>query len=186
MPGPKESAAVSVSREKGTPKQANGVTRPVTTFKPQPHRKDSISAGNTAISNCAGSSAPKDPVDARHPMYRTRASRSSDTLGCQTESNIITTPASFCMASKIELRVAGEQFIYDLSKLEDDPKSIIELLKLASAERAHWMIVAAFYRRRGNARAAIWLMMELIKGQPGILMCFCHPKDTNSFEVSRC
>jgi len=90
------------------------------------------------------------------------------------------------MASKIELRVAGEQFIYDLSKLEDDPKSIIELLKLASAERAHWMIVAAFYRRRGNARAAIRLMMELIKGQPGLLMCFYLPKATDSFEASRC
>ena len=177
MPGPKESPAASISREK-----ADGVTQPVPTLTAQPHHKDSIFAGNAAISNCAGPSAPKGPVDAGHLMPRTCASRSS---GCGTESNIITSPASFCMASKIELRVAGEQFIYELSKLEDDPKSIIELLKLASAERAHWMIVAAFYRRRGNARAAIKLMMELIKGQPGILMCFCLPKESNSFEVSR-
>lgn len=69
------------------------------------------------------------------------------------------------MASKLELRVAGEQFIFDLSKLEDDPKSIIALLKVAYAERAHWMIVAAFYRRKGNACAAIKLMIELIQGQ---------------------
>ena len=79
-------------------------------------------------------------------------------------SSIIAVPAVFCVATKMELRVAGEQFIYDLNKLEDDPKSIIELLKLASAERAHWMIVGAFYRRRGKAHAAIKIMMELIEG----------------------
>lgn len=86
------------------------------------------------------------------------------------ESPIITAPATFHMSNKIELRVAGEQFIFDLSKLEDDPKSIIELLKLASAERAHWMIVAAFYRRKGNPFAAIKMMMALIQGQSNLPM----------------
>ncbi|KAF8622730.1 hypothetical protein AX15_006821 [Amanita polypyramis BW_CC] len=78
-------------------------------------------------------------------------------------SSVVAVPATFCMATKVELRVAGEQFIYDLNKLEDDPKSIIELLKLASVERAHWMVVGAFYRRRGKTRAAIKVMTELLK-----------------------
>ncbi|KAM6502472.1 hypothetical protein JOM56_002449 [Amanita muscaria] len=79
------------------------------------------------------------------------------------ETSIVTIPSSFSMDTKIELKVAGEKFMYDLKKLEDDPKAIIGLLKLASAERGHWMIVAAFYRRRGNAQAATKLMKELLE-----------------------
>ncbi|KAF8739278.1 hypothetical protein AX14_010252 [Amanita brunnescens Koide BX004] len=117
----------------------------------------STPGSNAAISTCAGSSASKGPVRLTSHLYDTPLA----------ESPIITAPATFRMASKLELRVAGEQFIFDLSKLEDDPKSIIALLKVAYAERAHWMIVAAFYRRKGNACAAIKLMIELIQALNG-------------------
>lgn len=88
------------------------------------------------------------------------------------ETSIVAIPSSFSMETKIELKVAGEKFMYDLRKLEDDPKAIIGLLKLASAERGHWMIVAAFYRRRGNAQAATKLMKELLEGPRFLAFAF--------------
>lgn len=146
-----------------------------------PSSKASAPGGNAAIST---SSTSKGTGPLTSHLYD---APSSDAPGCLMESPIITAPATFRMANKIELRVAGEQFIFDLSKLEDDPKSIIELLKLASAERAHWMIVAAFYRRKGNACAAIKMMMALIQGQSNLPMYFFYlPENMNSFKLPRC
>ncbi|KAK2463178.1 hypothetical protein APHAL10511_004833 [Amanita phalloides] len=68
------------------------------------------------------------------------------TLATSAPDDLLRSPATavsdnFCMATKVKLRIAGEQLTFDLNKLEDDPKSIIELLKLASAERAHWLVL---------------------------------------------
>ena len=109
--------------------------------------------------------SPYSPVQTKHPEGCSSLETLLGTTCVASRSSTIAAPTLFCMSTNIELTVAGAQFVYDLKKLEDDPKSIIELLKLASAERGHWMIVAAYYRRSGNARAAINIMTELIEGQ---------------------
>ncbi len=53
---------------------------------------------------------------------------------------------------------------FDLHTLEDDPRSIIELLCATSSDRDKWMIVGAFYRRKGNVHAALIVVTTMVKG----------------------
>jgi hypothetical protein len=52
----------------------------------------------------------------------------------------------------------------NLQTLEDDPRSIIELLSATSSDRDKWMIVGALYRRKGNIHAALTVVTTMVKG----------------------
>ena len=72
----------------------------------------------------------------------------------------------FSLDKKIPLSICGQVVTYNLEELEDDPKTIIGLLKLVSSERGNWMIVAAHYRRNKNPAAALAVMTAMVQGAP--------------------
>jgi hypothetical protein len=64
----------------------------------------------------------------------------------------------------LSLTLHGQPISFDLKTLDDDPRSIIELLNATSSERDKWMIVGAFYRRKGNVHAALIVVTTMVKG----------------------
>ena len=62
--------------------------------------------------------------------------------------------------------ICEEPITASLEELEDDPKGIISMLELSTCERDKWFIVAAHYRRGGNAVAAIKVLTSMMKGDP--------------------
>ncbi|KAJ3830171.1 hypothetical protein F5880DRAFT_1299787 [Lentinula raphanica] len=67
------------------------------------------------------------------------------------------------LTTHIRLCLCGELFSYDLNNLLSDPREIIELLKCTGSERGNWMMVGAFYRRRGNVHAAIAVIESMLE-----------------------
>lgn len=63
------------------------------------------------------------------------------------------------------MTLRGQSICFDLRTLDDDPRSIIELLSIASSDRDKWMVVGAFYRRKGNIHAALTVVTTMVKGQ---------------------
>jgi len=63
------------------------------------------------------------------------------------------------------MTLRGQPISFALHTLDDDPRSIIELLSATSSDRDKWMIVGAFYRRKGNVHAALTVLTTMIKGQ---------------------
>lgn len=72
---------------------------------------------------------------------------------------------SSVLSSLLNLSFCGENIIFDLKALEQDSRPIIELLKLTGSDCGNWMMVAAYYRRSGNARAAISVIESMINGK---------------------
>lgn len=70
----------------------------------------------------------------------------------------------FTLQSCITLGLSGQIITYNLESLDSDPRGIIALLKNTSSERGNWMVVAAYYRRKGNARAAIHVATAMLSG----------------------
>ena len=66
----------------------------------------------------------------------------------------------------LTMAICDEPISINLEELEDDPKWIISLLELSTCERDKWIIVAAHYRRAGNAAAAINVLTSMMKGDP--------------------
>lgn len=61
--------------------------------------------------------------------------------------------------------IQGQKVTYDLTKdPEQNPKLVIELLKLSSSERGNWMVAGAHFRRTGKPHAAIDIMYAMIEG----------------------
>ena len=73
--------------------------------------------------------------------------------------------------TSISMNIFGQVMTYDLKSLGLNPRVIIELLKVTKSECAAWMIVGAFYRRRGEPRNGISVMKAFIEGQRFLL----HP-----------
>jgi hypothetical protein len=69
------------------------------------------------------------------------------------------------MQTLLSLTLQGQPISFDLKTLDDDPGSIIHLLSATSSDRDKWMIVGAFYRRKGNVHAALIVVTTMIKGQ---------------------
>lgn len=65
----------------------------------------------------------------------------------------------------LPMTLCGQDINFDLQDLDDDPCSIIELLSATSSDRDKWMIVGAFYRRKGNIHAALTVVTTMVKGQ---------------------
>ncbi|KAG6842160.1 hypothetical protein C0991_001653 [Blastosporella zonata] len=115
-----------------------------------PPFRDTELAPNAASSSSVPLFAPSDPsAPSRCLSYPTSVSLQSPKC---LPSSVHTLSISFC----------GEDFTYDLDTLENDPTPIIELLKATDSERGTWMMVAAHYRRSGNANAAIPVVKSLI------------------------
>ena len=66
--------------------------------------------------------------------------------------------------TSISMNLCGQVVTYDLKSLGQNPQVIIELLKATKSECATWMIVSAFYRRRGEPRNGISVMKSFIEG----------------------
>jgi hypothetical protein len=62
------------------------------------------------------------------------------------------------------MTLRGQPISFDLHTLEDDPRLIMELLIATSSDRDKWMIVGAFYRRKGNTLAALTVVTTMVKG----------------------
>ena len=67
--------------------------------------------------------------------------------------------------TSISMNLCGQVVTYDLMTLGQNPQVIIELLKATKSECAAWMIVSAFYRRRGEPRNGISVMKSFIEGE---------------------
>ena len=62
------------------------------------------------------------------------------------------------------MTLRGQPISFDLHTLEDEPRLIIELLIATSSDRDKWMVVGAFYRRKGNIHAALTVVTTMVKG----------------------
>lgn len=78
--------------------------------------------------------------------------------------------SSYLQNTILNLSFWGESITFDLKALEQDSRSIIELLKATAGERGSWMMVGAYYRRSGNVYAAISVIEAMIDGRD--FMCF--------------
>jgi len=65
----------------------------------------------------------------------------------------------------LSMSLCGRPINFDLQTLDDDPRSIIELLSASSSDRDKWMIVGAYYRRKGNTHAALTVVTTMVQGQ---------------------
>jgi hypothetical protein len=71
----------------------------------------------------------------------------------------------YTLETCLVLDIQGQPTKYDL--VQDpgqDPKIIIELLKLSKSERKYWMMVGAHFRRIGKPQAAIDVMYAMLEG----------------------
>ena len=66
--------------------------------------------------------------------------------------------------TNLVISFCGESISYDLRSLEEDPQGIMSLLKSAACDLDKWMIVAASYRRKGNVKAAISIIHQMMDG----------------------
>ncbi|KAN0103581.1 hypothetical protein V8E52_011844, partial [Russula decolorans] len=75
------------------------------------------------------------------------------------------------------MTLRGQPISFDLYTLEDEPRLIIELLIATSSDRDKWMIVGAFYRRKGNIHAALTVVATMVKvlNDQGIRECDMKP-----------
>jgi hypothetical protein len=79
--------------------------------------------------------------------------------------NTVDIPAPLTLDSRLFIKIQGQDIMYDLAKdQEQDPKIVIELLKLSLSERGNWMVAGAHFRRVGKPRAAIDIMYAMLEG----------------------
>ncbi len=64
----------------------------------------------------------------------------------------------------LHMILRGQPISFDLHTVEDDPRLIMELLIATSSDRDKWMVVGAFYRRKGNVLAALTVVTTMVKG----------------------
>jgi hypothetical protein len=71
------------------------------------------------------------------------------------------------------MNLDGKAVSLDLRALDDDPRPIIELLSATSSDRDKWMIVGAFYRRKGNIHAALAVVTTMVQSQWSEHLALC-------------
>jgi hypothetical protein len=90
------------------------------------------------------------------------------------------------LKTTITMSLCGERIQYDLSALEDDPSTIIRLLKTTGSDRDNWMVVAGSYRRAGLIFAAILVVSTMLNGAwPFCLVEACSALSKSSDEKQR-
>ena len=115
----------------------------------------SSNGGTLNSSNCSSTMDNCHPPEI-HPMTLTVS-----TSECAPPA--LTFPLS--RETSISMNLCGQVVTYDLKSLGQNPQIIIELLKATKSECATWMIVSAFYRRRGEPRSGISVMKSFIEGE---------------------
>ncbi|KAI0266866.1 hypothetical protein BC834DRAFT_117468 [Gloeopeniophorella convolvens] len=82
----------------------------------------------------------------------------------------VSSPAGLCipqgaapLQNFLTMDSCAKRIDFDLRTLDDDPRSIIELLKATQSDRDKWMIVGAFYKRKGNVYAALTVVSTMVK-----------------------
>ncbi|KAH9176446.1 hypothetical protein EDB89DRAFT_2065780 [Lactarius sanguifluus] len=73
------------------------------------------------------------------------------------------------------MTLCGQRITFDLEGLDVNPRPIIELLRATSSDRDKWMIVGAFYRRKGNTHAALIRSRHHGKSDLGLKACELRP-----------
>ncbi|KAI9509738.1 hypothetical protein F5148DRAFT_1282665 [Russula earlei] len=63
----------------------------------------------------------------------------------------------------LPMTLRGKSINFDLQTLDDDPRSIIQLLSATLSDRDKWMVVGAVYRRKGNVYAALTVVITMVK-----------------------
>jgi len=84
--------------------------------------------------------------------------------------NLSQTPSlPYSLETRLVFEIQGQKQVYDLSQDSGlNPESIIELLRLSKSERGNWMMVGAYFRRRGNPRAALQVVATMVQGMPPV------------------
>ncbi|KAI9437739.1 hypothetical protein H4582DRAFT_2099300 [Lactarius indigo] len=79
--------------------------------------------------------------------------------------------------SLLDMTLCGQRIAFDLEGLDVDPRPIIELLCATSSDRDKWMIVGAFYRRKGNIHASLTVVATMVKvlSDLGLKACELRP-----------
>ncbi|KAG7098695.1 hypothetical protein E1B28_000608 [Marasmius oreades] len=72
-------------------------------------------------------------------------------------------PSMPTLTDSVTMSLSGVVFSYNLGSMKTDPHEITELLKATSSERGNWILVAAYYRRNSNPRAAIFVINSLLE-----------------------
>lgn len=83
------------------------------------------------------------------------------------QSLAIVSESSFTLNTRLVMTLCDELISYDLESLEDDPKTIIDLLRATSSERDKWIVVGCHYRRKGNFKAAMSVVRTMVEGKYG-------------------
>lgn len=119
--------------------------------------------GYPSLPRPTSASLPRRPSTPKMPhICRTN---SDPNTGVDKQTSLDTSPASFSLDSRLILDIQGQKITYDLAKdPEQNPKLVIELLKLSSSERGNWMVAGAHFRRIGKPHAAIDIMHAMIEG----------------------
>lgn len=88
--------------------------------------------------------------------------------------SLVSEPTPRTSRSVLSVTICDQPVTINLEGSEDDPKGVISLLELSTCERDKWILVAAHYRRSGNAVAAIGVLTSMIKGDPPLFwLQFC-------------
>ncbi|KAI0051803.1 hypothetical protein FA95DRAFT_138562 [Auriscalpium vulgare] len=69
------------------------------------------------------------------------------------------------LQTDVVLSLCGERIKLDLNALDEDPSTVISLLKASASDCDLWMMVGATYRRRGNVGAAILVVEAMLDGE---------------------
>lgn len=119
--------------------------------------------GHPSILRPTSASLPRGPSGLKTPhICRTNSDPST---GASRYTSPDSSPASFSLDSHLVMDIQGQKVTYDLAKdPEQNPKLVIELLKLSSSERGNWMVAGAHFRRIGKPHAAIDIMYAMIEG----------------------
>jgi len=77
-------------------------------------------------------------------------------LEASNQSLTVVSASPFTLNTRLVMTLCDELISYDLESLEDDPKAIIDLLKVTASERDKWILVGCHYRRNGNFKPLCW------------------------------
>jgi hypothetical protein len=138
--------------------------------------KDSLA---TSLSKCGASDHSSSNGGTLKPSNRSSATDNCYPLEIQPMTVNLTVSTSECAPpaltfplsreTSVSMNLCGQVVTYDLKSLGLNPQVIIELLKVTKSECATWMIVSAFYRRRGEPRNGISVMKSFIEGEQFLL-----------------
>jgi hypothetical protein len=85
-------------------------------------------------------------------------------LEASNQSLTVVSASPFTLNTRLVMTLCDELISYDLESLEDDPKAIIDLLKVTASERDKWILVGCHYRRNGNFKAAMLVVRTMVEG----------------------